>query len=227
MSGSARPIVQPALVAGSDRHANASETMRLFDHYISPIQNIPESKRILTRSLQLGNVMSIFPPKRPGVTSRHRLRGYDYASPGIYFLTTCINDRLHRLGTVKDHVFNANDAGLMVENLWLTMPDRFSSVHLDEYCIMPNHFHGIVRLGVDESSLSLPSIVSIMDWFKSETTVHYIRGVIHHGWPRYHKRLWLDGYHDHIIRDERDLERIRSYILNNPANWQKDDFYLP
>jgi putative transposase len=64
-----------------------------------------------------------------------------------------------------------------------------------------------------------------MDWFKSATTVEYIHGIKQHGWPRFTRRLRLDGYYDHVIRDDRDLSRIRSYIESNAANWQKDGYY--
>jgi REP element-mobilizing transposase RayT len=168
----------------------------------------------------------MFPPQRAGVTSRLRLRGYDYASPGFYFLTICVNDPSHRLGTIIDDIFHPNDAGVMVERLMCSLPERYPAALLDAYCVMPNHIHRVVGLGIDAPEApSLPSIATIMDWFKSATTVENIRGANHLGWPRFTRRLWLDGYHDHIVRNERDLNRIRSYIESNAAKWQKDGFY--
>jgi putative transposase len=38
--------------------------------------------------------------------------------------------------------------------------------------------------------------------------------------------LWHRNYYDHIVRDDRDLDRIREYIEGNPANWNEDRFYL-
>lgn len=35
-------------------------------------------------------------------------------------------------------------------------------------------------------------------------------------------KTWQPNYHDHIIRDEQEYERIRQYIINNPANWKND-----
>lgn len=32
---------------------------------------------------------------------------------------------------------------------------------------------------------------------------------------------WQSRFYDHIIRDVQSLDRIRNYILNNPANWDK------
>ena len=170
--------------------------------------------------------MPYYPPPRPGVTSRIRLRGYDYSTPGLYFLTLCIKDRSHRLGTISQGDFHSNDAGKMLERLWITMPYRFPGANIDAWCLMPNHFHAIVGIGVEDGvQPPFPSISSIMDWFKSATTVEYIRGVRDLGWPRFHKHLWLDGYHDHIIRTEADLDRIRDYIEANAATWKHDSFY--
>jgi REP element-mobilizing transposase RayT len=93
--------------------------------------------------------------------------------------------------------------------------------------MMPNHFHGIVGIGTeDDDQPPYPSVISVMGWFKSTTTVEYIRGVKEYGWPRYMKHLWLEGYHDRVIRSDRELERIRAYIETNAPNWQKDGFYV-
>jgi len=170
--------------------------------------------------------MPYFPPNHPNVTSRVRLRGYDYASPGLYFLTVCIQDRSHRLGEIAADIFRPNDAGIMVERHLRTIPERFPGASLDACCLMPNHLHAIVGIGIDDPSMpSFPSVSAIMNWFKSATTVMYIRGVQSEGWPRFPKHLWLEGYHDHIIRTERDLDRIREYIESNATNWHKDSFY--
>ena len=37
---------------------------------------------------------------------------------------------------------------------------------------------------------------------------------------------WQPRYHDHIIRDRMELERIQNYIRNNPGNWKEDLHYL-
>lgn len=67
------------------------------------------------------------------------------------------------------------------------------------------------------------SLGRIIQAFKSITTHHYIRGVKHEGWPPFDGRLWQRSFYDHIIRDDADLDRIRTYIANNPANWHNDD----
>jgi REP element-mobilizing transposase RayT len=75
-----------------------------------------------------------------------RLRGYDYATAGAYFVTICAKDRACLFGGVLDGEMRLNDAGRMVEDVWTTLPTRFPSIDLDEFAIMPNHFHGIMVL---------------------------------------------------------------------------------
>jgi putative transposase len=69
------------------------------------------------------------------------------------------------------------------------------------------------------------SISDVMDWFKTMTTNEYIRGVKQLGWKRFDKKLWQRSFNDKIVRTEYSLDRIRKYIINNPANWGKDKFY--
>ena len=55
------------------------------------------------------------------------------------------------------------------------------------------------------------------------TTKRYADGVKQIGWPAFAGRLWQRNYYEHVIRDEDDLNRIRQYILDNPACWAEDE----
>lgn len=76
-----------------------------------------------------------------------RLRGYDYAQAGAYFVTIVTQHRLCMFGEVVDGETRLNEAGRMVEKWWLELNRKFPNVDTDEYVVMPNHFHGIVVLG--------------------------------------------------------------------------------
>jgi putative transposase len=67
------------------------------------------------------------------------------------------------------------------------------------------------------------SIGRMIQAFKSITTVEYIAGVKGKGWRSFPGRLWQRDYHDHIVRNQRDLERIRKYIADNPMKWGLKD----
>ena len=66
------------------------------------------------------------------------------------------------------------------------------------------------------------SLGAMMQWFKTMTTNEYITAVRSLDWPPFPQRLWQRNYYDHVIRDEDDLNRIRQYVLDNPALWPAD-----
>jgi putative transposase len=76
-----------------------------------------------------------------------RLREYDYSQTGLYFLTICAWQREPVLGEVIDGTMWLNEAGVVVREAWAALPDRFPTVALDAFVVMPNHVHGIVALG--------------------------------------------------------------------------------
>ena len=54
------------------------------------------------------------------------------------------------------------------------------------------------------------------------TTNEYICGVKELGWMPFRGRLWQRNYYEHIIRNQRELNAIRQYIIDNPAKWPED-----
>ena len=79
-----------------------------------------------------------------------RLRGYDYSQAGAYFVTVCVQGHRCLFGDVVNGEMRLNDAGRMAQTVWERLPDRFPSVELDTFVVMPNHIHGIILL-VDAS----------------------------------------------------------------------------
>ena len=173
-----------------------------------------------------------------------RLQGYDYSEEGAYFVTICAQDRALRFGEVRGEQMWPNDAGRMVQAAWDGVPHHYPGVDIDVFQLMPNHLHGIIVLYADEGeassgshspvadatdrlsgaergpcALSLPGVVQRL---KSLTTTRYREGVARCGWPRFRRRLWQRNYHEHVVRDEDELDRIRQYIIDNPANWEYD-----
>ncbi len=67
------------------------------------------------------------------------------------------------------------------------------------------------------------SLSTVLERFKSLTTTRYIDGVKHNGWQPFPGKLWQRNYHDRIVRNETELNRIRTYICNNPVNWESDE----
>lgn len=82
----------------------------------------------------------------PEIHQRHsiRLKGYDYAEAGAYFVTICVQRRECLFGEVVEGHVRLSPAGETVQAVWEGLPERFSSIELDAAIIMPNHFHGII-----------------------------------------------------------------------------------
>jgi REP element-mobilizing transposase RayT len=108
-----------------------------------------------------------------------------------------------------------NALGQIVEATWLELPAHFPATRLDAFVVMPNHVHGILLLNQAEASTDRLSIL-IRD-FKSFSTrrINEFRGA--KGEP-----IWQRGYYEHVVRDERALDRIRRYVLANPTQWHLD-----
>jgi REP element-mobilizing transposase RayT len=116
----------------------------------------------------------------------------------------------------------------MIDQVCLRLPERFPSVEVNAHVIMPNHIHGIVTLTTCEDgyiSDDSPSLSDIVHWFKRHTIQGYAEGVRTGGWPRYQDRLWQRGFMDHVIRNEREMDRLLRYIETNVVLWEDDTFH--
>ena len=180
-----------------------------------------------------------------------RLPGYDYASAGWYFVTICCKDRAHLFGEIvgayriRPNGINQNfmspqepavilsQLGEIVNEEWLKTANMHSEIELGEFVVMPNHFHAIIGItgmkgvpdrpiqsGVCDTPLRSPSktIGAIIRGFKSAVTSHARRNALA-------VDIWQRNYYEHIIRNEESYQKIASYILNNPAQWQEDEYF--
>ncbi len=89
-----------------------------------------------------------------------RLKGYDYSQAWAYFLTIVTRERASLFGAVTARQMRLNDAGGMMERWWLELNHKFPAIETDEYVIMPNHFHGIVIIGVGADLRVGPDLLS-------------------------------------------------------------------
>ncbi len=174
-----------------------------------------------------------------------RLKGYDYASPGAYFITLVTNQRRLLFGAIAEGEMLPNDPGHMVEAAWVSLPERYSSIEIEAFVVMPNHLHGIIvirgdvgatfmvaqgRAGMNpaptvttHAERTSPALGSIMGAFKSLTTGAYSRGVRDARWTPFDRHLWQRNYYDRIIRNHDEWNRIHVYIESNPSLWGVDE----
>ncbi|MGR3302436.1 MAG: transposase [Candidatus Scalindua sp.] len=157
-----------------------------------------------------------------------RLKGYDYSQQGMYFVTVCTNNHHFLFGPIAEERMILNNAGRFANKCWLEIPEHFPHVVLDEFIIMPNHIHGIIiinDINVGANNYSPLQInqfrspsktigsmirgfkIGVTKWFRKNTNVY---------------NVWQRNYYEHIIRNERKLNKIREYIINNPLKWLLD-----
>ena len=154
-----------------------------------------------------------------------RLKDYDYSQEGAYFVTVCVQDRLSLFGHVEGDTMTLNPAGESVAYWWQELSNRYEDIQLDLWVVMPNYFHGIVYINRHDTKHVITSLSDALQCFKTMTTNAYIRGVKTGNWKRFNRKLWQGRYHDHIIRNDADLNRIQEYVLTNSARWKTDIFY--
>jgi REP element-mobilizing transposase RayT len=148
-----------------------------------------------------------------------RISGYDYRTPGSYFVTICLRQRGSLFGSTTINGVVQSDAGNLIDTIWRTIPDRYPNIELDEYIVMPDHLHGIMTLESQDGELYPVSFISVIQWFKSYSTNTYINMVKTAGWPRFEQSFWQQDYYERVIRNERELEKFRNYIRDNPYRW--------
>jgi len=146
-----------------------------------------------------------------------RLHGYNYSSPGIYFITICTQNRECIFGEIINNTMQLNQYGKIVFASWQHLSTK-NNVQLDECVVMPNHIHGIImicRLHPDK-----PLVGRLVGMFKTMSTnrINALRDI-----PR---KIWQRNYHEHIVRDKNELQNIRKYIRNNPTKWNDDMFMV-
>ena len=160
----------------------------------------------------------------PGNRRSVRLANIDYTSTGAYFVTICVQEKRTVFGIVSGDSVILSSMGKKVEEFWLSIPDHFPNVSLDEYVIMPNHIHGIILMRNESSSeqqekafqkVPVGSLSSIIRSFKAAVT----RSLKQNGVSNFQ---WQRGFYEHVIRSEKAMNSIREYIRLNPRKWSID-----
>lgn len=147
--------------------------------------------------------------------SSTRLKEWDYSTPGFYSITICTKRKECLFGTIVEideetgTAIHLSDIGRIVEERWHAIPEQYPHVSLNTHQVMPNHFHGIIFIEELKEGITLGVIIN---QFKAACTSR-IRA------SGYQDFFWQPHFHDHVIRNEKDLERIRLYIRENPAAW--------
>jgi REP element-mobilizing transposase RayT len=171
-----------------------------------------------------------------------RFLGFDYSSMGKYFITICTQNKITYFGTIDNGTVVLSELGIYLKNEWIKTPSFRSdmNISLDEYVIMPDHFHAIITIGenrynqiniADNRRNAMHGVSTAIDKNnfrnafipQSKNLSSIIRGV-KSAVTIYAKKnkldfQWQSLYYDHIIRTNSELVRIKKYIIENPEKW--------
>ncbi len=157
----------------------------------------------------------------------NRLKDYDYSQEGYYFVSICTKEKEAYFGRMENEKMILNEYGEIVKRQWLWLENQYGYVCLDEFIVMPNHFHGILVIDNnfdnkcrDRSrpvpTVKIKSLSELIGVFKttSSKSIHQ-NGLVQFKWQR--------SFYDHIIRNDKSLNNIRKYIIDNPLKWDLDE----
>ena len=140
-----------------------------------------------------------------------RIPNYDYSSENYYFITICAHEKRCIFGSVNA----LNTIGLIVSKHIEQIQMHYQTVNVDKYVVMPNHVHLILYLDSGKEA----DTRHIIGQFKSGVS-REVRKL----YPDI--QLWQRSFHDHVIRNQADYERIWLYIEGNPLRWEQDCFFM-
>lgn len=154
-----------------------------------------------------------------------RLKGFDYSASGAYFITICIQNKIHCLSKIVGRglapaEIHLTEYGKIAEEQLLSLEKRYGNIHICEYVIMPNHIHFILTINkVAAGASPCPTVSDIICTYKSLTT-RLCKQKGYNG-----NKLFQTSFYDHIIRDDEDYNTKAQYIDTNPLTWERDELY--
>ncbi|MBR3848737.1 MAG: hypothetical protein IKM21_05555 [Oscillospiraceae bacterium] len=159
-----------------------------------------------------------------------RFSGYDYSTPGAYFITICTHNKKCLLSNIVGAIHELPENkltqyGAFVKQIIEMLPCRFN-VSIPKYVIMPNHIHLIVEIYDDNEKRAIRESPLQCRRSVIDKMVGFLKMNVS---KKFHNenadRIWQRSFHDHIIRGEEDYKKIWAYIDTNVAKWEKDCFY--
>ena len=139
-----------------------------------------------------------------------RLKYYNYAEQGMYFITLCTKNRLELLGKIKDeNTIELTKEGKIAEHYLVEIENIFDNIIIDEYVVMPNHIHMIIQIN-NTFNIPLSRLIKQYKMCVSKKLGYSI---------------WQKLYYDHVIRTDKEYIIVKQYIQNNIRNWKKDKYY--
>jgi REP element-mobilizing transposase RayT len=153
-----------------------------------------------------------------------RLKGYDYSGDGEYFITICTKNKIRLFGEISPPKILLSKIGQIVVDCWNDLPNHYQNIILDEFIVMPDHIHGIIiiRNGPDNKfKYGLSEFIRAFKSFSSRriNKLNVVETGLRPVSTTTTSNIWQSRFYDRIIRSDNELNRIRSYIKNNPTKF--------
>ncbi len=182
-----------------------------------------------------------------------RATWHDYDG-GMYFITICTANQESYFGNIHDEKMFFSDIGLYTEEQIKKVHSHYPYAEIPLWVVMPNHIHLIVVIdgGNDarirrDGARSVSTVdvsINCKDGARPVSTIDnkmqqislrkkslaVVIGGIKSAITRYANAneitfAWQTRFHDRIIRNQDECNRIADYIETNIINWKADKFY--
>ncbi len=153
-----------------------------------------------------------------------RLKDYDYASDGSYYVRIVTQRRECLFGEIVGGEMYLSRYGEIIQEWWNNIPGHFPNVETGAFVSMPNHIHGIIYIIDGRRSREIPplhkrTLGQIVAYFKYQSTKE-MNAMDNTGTIT---KFWQRNYYEHIIRNEKELQQKTDYILDNLSRWDDDE----
>ena len=152
---------------------------------------------------------------------QNRLKNYDYSQPNAYFITICTENRRNMFwenvgaSIARPEDVRLSGYGRIVDESIRDIPNYYKAITVDRYVVMPNHIHLLIQIHSDVNGRAMlaPTVSTVVAQLKGAIT------------KKIGHSVWQKLFHDHVIRSQKDYEKIWNYIEGNPMKWSEDCFY--
>ena len=143
---------------------------------------------------------------------------------GWFFVSFNVAENKSVFGAIAGETVSLNELGRRVDGAIADMPKFYPEVKLDEYVVMPNHVHFIIKIE-DRPTNDKMHLGRIVRKLKTFTATIYRKmktagEICDFGIDG----LWQTDFWEVIVTNHDQLEGYRRYIRNNPKKWTRDRF---
>ena len=163
-----------------------------------------------------------------------RLKGANYNSNQVVFLTICTKERQCLLsqfvgtGVPDGPQIELTKYGQIADKYIKQLNDFYEHLSVEKYVIMPNHIHFLLwvkenknKTDNGQSRTPVPTNIERANSVCSQFVSTFKRFCN----KEYGENIWQSRFNDHIIRNRDDYEEHVKYIYENPIRWYYDELY--